>query len=168
MAATFRVLGVQSAFGREFDFSEERPGNGNVVILSDRIWRSQFGAAADILGRKLILDSQPYTVVGVMPAGVAHPGNSYNSVAYGDTVDAWTPFTFDGDANNRGSHYIEGIGRLKPGVTVEQATGDLNGIMTELASQHEGDKGWTIYTVPLLQEIVGSVHKMLLVLLGAV
>src|SRR5215472_1136570 len=164
----FRVLGVQPARGREFDFSEERRGNGNVVILSDRIWRSQFGAAADILGRKLILDSQPYAVVGVMPAGVDHPGNSYNSVAYGDTVDAWTPFTFEGDANNRGSHYIEGIGRLKPGATVEQATGDLNGIMTELASQHEGDKGWTIYTVPLLQEIVGSVHKMLLVLLGAV
>jgi predicted permease len=164
----FRVLGVQPARGREFDFSEERPGNGNVVILSDRVWRNQFGAAADILGRKVLLDSQPYTVVGVMPAGVDHPGNSYNSVAYGDTVDAWTPFTFDGNPNNRGSHYVEGIGRLKPGVTAEQAAADFNGIMTELASQHEGDKGWTIYMVPIFQEIVGPVHKMLLVLLGAV
>jgi predicted permease len=164
----FRVLGVQPARGREFDFSEERPGNGNVVILSDRLWRNQFGAAADILGRKLLLDSQPYTVVGLMPAGVDHPGNSYNSVAYGDTVDAWTPFTFDGNPNNRGSHYIEGIGRLKPGVTAEQAAADFNGIMTELASQHEGDKGWTIYIVPLFQEIVGPVQKMLLVLLAAV
>ena len=164
----FRVLGVQPARGREFDFSEERPGNGNVVILSDRVWRNQFGAAADILGRKVLLDSQPYTVVGVMPAGVDHPGNSYNSVAYGDTVDAWTPFTFDGNPNNRGSHYVEGIGRLKPGVTAEQAAADFNGIMTELASQHEGDKSWTIYMVPLFQEIVGPVHKMLLVLFGAV
>jgi predicted permease len=164
----FRVLGVHPARGREFDFSEERPGNGNVVILSDRVWRNQFGAATDILGRKVLLDSQPYMVVGVMPAGVDHPGNSYNSVAYGDTVDAWTPFTFEGNPNNRGSHYIEGIGRLKPGVTVEQAAADFNGIMTELASQHEGDKGWTIYAVPLFQEIVGPVHKMLLVLLGAV
>ncbi len=164
----FRVLGVQSARGREFDFPEERPGNGNVVILSDRVWRNQFGAATDILGRKVLLDSQPYTVVGVMRAGVDHPGNSYNSVAYGDTVDAWTPFTFDGNPNNRGSHYVEGIGRLKPGVTAEQAAADINGIMTELASQHEGDKGWTIYMVPIFQEIVGPVHKMLLVLLGAV
>src|SRR5258705_4093344 len=164
----FRVLGVQPARGREFDFSEERPGNGSVVILSDRVWRNQFGAVTDILGRKVLLDSQPYTVVGVMPAGVDHPGNSYNSVAYGDTVDAWTPFTFDGNPNNRGSHYVEGIGRLKPGVTAEQAAADFNGIMTELASQHEGDKGWTIYMVPLFQEIVGPVHKMLLVLLGAV
>lgn len=164
----FRVLGVQPAHGREFDFSEERPGNGNVVILSDRVCRNQFGSAADILGRKVLLDSQPYTVVGVMPAGVDHPGNSYNSVAYGDTVDAWTPFTFSGNSNNRGAHYVEGIGRLKPGVTAEQAAADFNGIMTELASQHEGDKDWTIYMVPLFQEIVGPVHKMLLVLLGAV
>ena len=138
------------------------------MILSDRVWRNQFGAAADILGRKVLLDSQPYTVVGLMPAGVDHPGNSYNSVAYGDTVDAWTPFTFDGNPNNRGSHYVEGIGRLRPGVTAEQAAADFNGIMTELASQNEGDKGWTIYMVPLFQEIVGPVHKMLLVLLGAV
>lgn len=164
----FRVLGVRPARGREFDFSEERPGNGNVVILSDRVWRNQFGAATDILGRKVLLDSQPSTVVGVMPAGVDHPGNSYNSVAYGDTVDAWTPFTFDGNPNNRGSHYVEGIGRLKPGLTAEQAAADFNGIMTELASQHEGDKGWTIYMVPIFQEIVGPVHKILLVLLGAV
>jgi predicted permease len=164
----FRVLGVQPARGREFDFSEERPGNGNVVILSDRVWRNQFGAAADILGRKVVLDSQPYSVVGVMPAGVDHPGNSYNSVAYGDTVDAWTPFTFQGNPANRGSHFVEGIGRLKPGVTAEQAAADFNGIMTELASQYESDKGWTIYMVPLFQKIVGPVHKMLLVLLGAV
>jgi predicted permease len=164
----FRVLGVQPARGREFDFSEERQGNGNVVILSDRVWRSQLGAAADILGRRVVLDSQPYSVVGVMPAGVDHPGNSYNSVAYGDTVDAWTPFTFQGNPANRGSHFVEGIGRLKPGVTAQQAAADFNGIMTELASQHEGDKGWTIYMVPLFQEIVGPVHRMLLVLLGAV
>lgn len=164
----FRVLGVLPARGREFDFPEERPGNGNVVILSDRVWRNQFGAAADILGRKVRLNSQPYTVVGVMPAGVDHPGNSYNSVAYGDTVDAWTPFTLKGDPNDRGSHFVEGIGRLKPGVTGEQAAADFNGIMTELASQNEDDQGWTIYMVPLFQEIVGPVHKMLLVLLGAV
>jgi predicted permease len=164
----FQVLGLHPAKGREFDFSEERPGNGNVVILSDRVWRNQFGAAADILGKKVLLESQPYTVVGVMPVGVDHPGNSYNAVAYGDTVDAWTPFTFDGNPNNRGSHYVEGIGRLKPGVTAEQAAADFNGLMTEMATQHEGDKGWTIYMVPLFQEVVGPVHKMLLVLLGAV
>src|SRR5260370_9166771 len=122
----------------------------------------------DILGRKVLLDSEPDTVGGVMAGGVDHAGNSYNSVAYGETVDTGTAVTFDGNPNNRGSHYVEGIGRLQPGVTAEQAAADFNGIMTELASQHEGDKGWTIYMVPLFQEIVGPVHKMLLVLLGAV
>lgn len=164
----FRVLGLHPAMGREFDFSEERPGSGNEVILSDRVWRNQFGAAPDILGKKILLESQPFTVVGVMPPGVDHPGNSYNSVAYGDTVDAWTPFTFDGNPNNRGAHYVEGIGRLKPGVTAEQAGADISGLMTEMATHYEGDKGWTVYTVPLFQEVVGPVHKMLLVLLGAV
>ena len=164
----FQVLGLHPTKGREFDFSEERPGNGNEVILSDRVWRNQFGAAADILGRSILLESQPFTVVGVMPPGVDHPGNVYNPVTYGDTVDAWTPFTFDGNPNNRGAHYVEGIGRLKPGVIVEQAAADLNGLMTEMATQHEGDKGWTIYMVPLFQEVVGPVHKMLMVLLGAV
>jgi len=164
----FQVLRLHPAKGREFEFSEERPGNGNVVILSDCVWRNQFGATADILGKKVLLESQPFTVVGVMPPGVDHPGNSYNSVAYGNTVDAWTPFTFDGNPNNRGSHYVEGIGRLKPGVTMKQAAADFNGLMTEMATRHEGDKGWTIYMVPLFQEIVGPVHKMLLVLLGAV
>jgi len=167
-AGYFRVLGVQPARGREFDFAEEHPHSGNVVILSDRVWRNQFGGASDILGRKVVLESEPYTVVGVMPAGLDHPGNSYNSVAYGDTVDAWMPFTFEGSSQNRGGHFVEGIGRLKPGVTAQQAAADFNSIMSELAAVHEGDKGWTIYMNPLYQEIVGPVQKMLLVVLGAV
>ena len=167
-AGYFRVLGVQPARGREFDFAEERPGNGNVVILSDRLWRRQFATASDILGRKIMLDSQPYTVVGVMPPGVDHPGNAYNSVAYGDTVDAWYPFLFQGNSANRGSHYVEGIGRLKRGVTAAQAATDFNAIMTDLATHYPQDQGWTIYMIPLYQEIVGPVHRMLLVLLGAV
>jgi MacB-like periplasmic core domain len=73
-AGYFHVLGVNPARGREFDFAEERPGAGSIVILSDRLWRTQFGAASDILGRKILLDSQPYTVVGVMPPGSRPPG----------------------------------------------------------------------------------------------
>ena len=164
----FRVLGLQPGRGREFEFAEEKPGSGKTVILSDRIWKRQFGGAQDILGRKVLLDSQPYTVVGVMPRGADHPGGSYNALAYGDTVDVWTPFVFQGNSNFRGSHYVEGIGRLKPGVTAEQAAADFNGLMTQMGTVHPDDKGWTIYVVPLFQEIVGPVHRMLLVLLGAV
>lgn len=164
----FRVLGVQPVRGREFDFDEERPGNDKEVILSDRLWRDRFGAAPDILGRKILLNSVPFTVVGVMPRGVNHPGNSYNSVAYGDTVDLWYPFAFQGNPANRGSHFLDGIGRLKPGITPTQAAADLNTIMADLATHHPTDRNWTIYTVPLYREIVGPVQRMLLVLLGAV
>ena len=164
----FSVLGLPPARGREFEFEEERPGKGNVVVLSDRLWRRQFAAAPDILGRKIVLDSRPYTVVGVMPPGVDHPGNTYNAVAYGDTVDLWYPFTFQGNPAQRGSHYLEGIGRLRAGVAPPQAAADFNTIMADLATRYQGDRGWTIYMVPLYQEIVGPVHRLLLVLLGAV
>ncbi|SPE40917.1 conserved membrane hypothetical protein [Candidatus Sulfopaludibacter sp. SbA3] len=167
-AGYFRTLGVHPARGREFEFAEEWPGSGNVVILSDHLWRAQFAAAPDILGRKVMLDSKPYTVVGVMPPGLDHPGNTYNSVAYGDTVDAWRPFQFQGNPNNRGAHYVEGIGRLRPGVAVGQAAAELNTIMADLARQHPSDQGWTILMVPLYQEIVGPVYRLLLLLLGAV
>ncbi len=167
-AGYFRVLGVPPSRGREFRFSEEWPGSSNEVILSDRLWRNRFAAAPDILGRKIMLDSRPYTIVGVMPPGVDHPGNAYNPVAYGDTVDAWYPFEFQGTPTNRGAHYTEGIGRLRPGVTPAQAATELNSIMSDLGRQYVGDRGWTIYTVPLSQEIVGPVHRLLLVLLGAV
>ncbi len=164
----FRVLGVAPAKGREFEFSEERPGNHHVAILSDGLWRRQFGAAPDILGRTIMLDSEQYTIVGVMPPGLDHPGNSYNSVAYGDTVDAWIVFPFRGNPGQRGSHFVEGIGRLKPGVTAAQAAADFNSIMTGLAAKYQGDRGWTIFMSPLYDEIVGPVQRMLLVLLGAV
>jgi predicted permease len=160
---------LQPRLGREFDFNAEIPGNGLQVILSDRVWRTRFGADPNIIGRKVTLNMQPFTVVGVMPAGTEHPGNNYHSVAYGDSVDAWQPFTFEGSSNNRGSHYMEGIGRLKAGVSVEQARAEMNAIMVQLGREHPGsDSGWAVLVVPLYSEIVGARRQMLLVLLGAV
>ena len=74
-AQYFHVLGLKPELGREFDQQAEIAGNGLQVIVSDRLWRTRFAAAADIVGRKITLDSQPFTVIGVMPAGVEHPGN---------------------------------------------------------------------------------------------
>ena len=80
-----------------------------------------FGADPHIIGRKITMNMQPFTVIGVMPAGTEHPGNEYHAVAYGESVDVWWPFSFAGNSNQRGSHFIEGIGRLKEGVSVERA-----------------------------------------------
>jgi predicted permease len=165
----FRVLGLHPQLGREFDVKVETPGNGLQVILSDRVWRSQFGAAPDIVGRKITLNAQPFTVVGVMPAGTEHPGNEYRSLAYGEDVDLWWPFTFEGDPTRRGAHYIEGIGRLKDGVTAEQAQSELSAIMTQIARDlGQGKSDWQAMVIPLYREVVGSSQRMLLVLLGAV
>jgi predicted permease len=165
----FRVLGLRPEMGREFDFQAEVPGNGLQVVLSDRLWRTQFGADPNILGRKITLNAQPFTVVGVMPAGTEHPGNDYHSVAYGESVDVWWPFSFAGDSNRRGSHFIEGMGRLKPDVSAEQARAEMNAIMTQLGREHpDGDAGWSVLVIPLYSEVVGATRQMLLVLLGAV
>jgi predicted permease len=165
----FRVLGLHPQIGREFDFQAEIPGNGLQVVISDRLWRTRLASDPNIVGRKITLNMQPFTVVGVMPAGTEHPGNSYHALAYGDSVDVWWPFSFAGDSSQRGSHYVEGIARLKPSVSVEQARTGMNALMAQLAREHpQGDAGWTVLVVPLQSEIVGATRQMLLVLFGAV
>jgi predicted permease len=164
----FRVLGLAPEQGREFDAKAEIPGNGLQVILSDRVWRARFGGARDIVGRKITLNEQPFTVVGVMPPGTAHPGNKHQPLAYGDDVDAWWPFTFEGNPAQRGSHYMEGMGRLKQGVTLEQAQAELNALLTEVGKEHGGYGSWRMLLISLSDEVVGASRPLLLVLLGAV
>lgn len=165
----FRVLGLHPQIGREFDFQAEIPGNGLQAIISDRLWRTRFGADPNILGRKVTLNTQPFTIIGVMPPGTEHPGNDYHSLAYGESVDVWWPFSFSGNSNNRGSHFIEGIARLKPGVSVQHASDETNAIMAQIGREHSANgTGWKVLIVPLYSEIVGATRRMLLVLLGAV
>jgi predicted permease len=164
----FRVLGLKPQLGREFDWNAEIPGNEQQAILSDRLWRTRFDAAPDIVGRKITLNMKPYTVIGVMPPGTEHPGNDYHALPYGESVDVWWPFAFAGNSAQRGSHYIEGIGRLKSGVSPAQANAEMNALMAQLAREHPGDGGWQVLVIPLYREIVGANQRMLLVLLGAV
>ena len=167
-AGYFHTLGLKPRLGQEFDAKAEITGNGKQVILSDRLWRSNFAADPGVVGRKITINMQPYTVVAVMPPGTEHPGNNYHAVAFGNGVDLWWSFTFDGSRTDRGSHFIEGIGRLKPGVTAEQAKAEMNAIMTQLGRENEDDQGWQVLVIPLYEEIVGANRRMLVVLLGAV
>jgi predicted permease len=133
------------------------------------VWRTRFGADPKIIGRKITLNMLPFTVIGVMPAGTEHPGNMYHAVAYGDTVDAWTPFTFDGNPNQRGSHYMDGFARLKADVSAEQARAEMNAMMAQILREHGGNGSeWNVLVIPLYTEIVGASRQMLMVLLGAV
>jgi predicted permease len=163
----FHVLGISPLLGREFSTKEEVPKADQVIILSNRIWRTRFGGRTDIIGQKLTISARPLTVIGVMPPGVEHPGNMYRAVAYGDTVDAWVPFTFEGDPTQRGSHFLDCIGRLKRGIAPERAQAEMNDVMAQLAREHEGDKNWKVLVVPLKREITGRSQRLLFVLLGA-
>jgi predicted permease len=164
----FRVLGFAPQRGREFTEVDELPAQGHQAILSDRLWRTRFASDPGIIGRAIRLDSQSYTVAGVMPPGVQHPGNDYHAIADGDTVDLWLPFTYRGNPNQRDSHFMEAIGRLKPGVSPEQANADLSAVLVQLGTEHANDKNWRVILVPLYRETVGSSERLIMVLLGAV
>ncbi len=163
----FSTLGLTPARGRDFLKDDELPGRGRIVILSDRLWRSRFNADPSIIGHNITLNTVTQMVVGIMPPNAQHPGNNFHAVADGNTVDLWVPYTFNDNSAQRGSHFMDAIGRLKPGVSPEQGNADLSALLLRMADEHTG-RGWHVYLVPLFKEIVGRSQRMLFVLLGAV
>jgi predicted permease len=160
----FHVLGAVPQIGRDFQASDELPGNQRVVILSDALWKRRFAADRTIVGQKVLMEGEPFTVIGIAPPGFEHCGGDYRSPESGETVDAWWPFSFG--PSGRGSHFLNGIGRLKPGVTAAQASDDMNLIASDLGREYHYT--WKIFLVSLHEEIVGKSRRMLGVLLGAV
>ena len=166
----FRLLGWQPMLGRAFMLNEELPGNERVVILSYGLWKSRFSGDPRVLGRTVNLSGRSFTVVGVMRPGLVSVGGTYHSLPHGDTVDVWWPLTLDRkNAGQRGSHYLNGIARLKPGVSRKQAHAEMNSIAERLARLYpDTNRDARIRLVPLRQAIVGKAQPLLLVLLGAV
>ncbi|HEV8147805.1 MAG TPA: ABC transporter permease, partial [Bryobacteraceae bacterium] len=163
----FHVLGAQPQMGSDFESSHEVRGNHQVAMLSDAFWKRRFDGDRSIVGRKILLDGEPFTVLGVMSPEFQHPGGTYRSPAHGATVDVWIPFVFA--RGNRGSHFLNAVARLAPGVDEKRATDELNRMMADLAKDFPGtNAGWRISLVSLREEIVGRSQRMLLVLLGAV
>ena len=156
----FSVLGSQPILGRTFAPDEDQPGHGNVVILGNALWQTQFGGDRGIVGRQIELNREPYTVVGVMPPGMRFPS----------WAQFWMPMAWtDKQRAVRGEHHYGVIGRLKPGIELKQAQAEMNAISHRLELQYpEDDKGWGAVVVPMREEMVGDVRPALLVLLGAV
>jgi predicted permease len=166
----FPTLGIRPQLGRGFLKSEEAPGT-RVVVLSHTFWQRQFGSDNGILGRTITLNRKPYTIVGVAPSGFAFPVNEPD-------VQLWTTIADDKEAppgdepitEQRGAHLLTALGRLKPGVPIEQARADLNAIAQALARQYpdsnSNDRQASVR--PALETLVGSSREPLLILLGAV
>ncbi len=164
VAATFfQVMGVAPAIGRTFTADEDSEGRGDVVILSDRVWRSRFASDPSVVGRTVRLNDRPFHVVGVMPLSFAFPpGNA------GATPDLWTPIA-DNIERYVGRHYLFVVGRVKPGVTMAQAQADLTGVAKALAVRYpEDNAGHGVNVVPLHDNLVKDVRSSLVLLLGAV
>ena len=172
-AGFFDVLGVRPALGRTFQPAEEKAGGGPgglSVVLSHAFWQRQFKGSPSVLGTRLTIDRLPYTVIGVMPAGFIFPIESDPPEIYvTSATDAASPDGDKPETEQRGNHSLNGIARLKPGVSLAQAQAELRTISAALARQYPDsntDKG--IALVPLRQDLVGDVSRGLYVLFGAV
>jgi putative ABC transport system permease protein len=167
-AGFFEVLGAQPLLGRDFRREDELPDNNQVVILSYKLWRSRFNSDPGLVGRVITLSRRPFTVVGVAPPGLQHVGGDYRSVPHGESVDVWWPVGLSPQAG-RGAHFLNAVGRMKPGVSAAQAEADFNVLAGRLADRFPGtNQGWGIAVQPLHEEIAGRARTMLLALFGAV
>ena len=158
-AQFFPIVGVQPALGRWFTPEEDRP-RSRMTVISDRLWRRRFGADPAILQRPITLQGVPYTVVGVRP-----PGFSFLD----KKVELWLPVGFPAEARTPRGRWIGVVGRLKPGVTLDQADADMKRVAGEMTRRFpEFNTGWTARVVGLRDQLTGDVRPALFVLLGAV
>jgi len=162
------ALGVQPAMGRSFTPEEDLNNGPATALISDGLWRRAFGKQDDILGKEIQINSQPTTVIGVMPPGFVFPPGS------NDPAEVWLPLQLDpANSGNRGSHFLYVIGRLKPNAKVEQARSELDSLMDGWKSQNRAmhlpdSERHPILMIPLHEDVVGAARPAVLMLLGAV
>lgn len=154
------LLGVHPLFGRGFTAADEREGANRTLLLSYRLWQTEFGGDRGILGRRVLLDDQPYVVVGVMPADFHFPSPE---------VALWTPRQFGADDyKDRNDNYLEVVARLKPGISMEQARAEMNVLMQQLKRQYPEDlKHSGVRVISLRDEVSRRSSLLLWALLGA-
>jgi len=155
----FDVLQMQPSQGRSFRPEEGAPGLGNVVVITHNFWRRRFNGEGDVLGRSLALDGEPYTVIGVMPEDFE---------MFPALVEVFRP-TDLAQEENRGSKGWLAFGRLRPGVTVEQARAEITGISARLETEYpEANRGWGVLVQPARQWFPGPTDAKLVMVLIAV
>jgi macrolide transport system ATP-binding/permease protein len=156
----FRTLGIAAALGRDFYAGEDLPAAPKTVILSYATWQKRFGGRKDVIDETVTLSGIPHTIVGVLPQNF--------QFASGENAEFWTTLhASDQCALRRSCHNLNGIGRLKDGVSVQTALADMKTIARQLEMQYPADnRGQGAFVAPLSEEIVTDVRPILLVLLG--
>src|SRR5256714_1413652 len=165
----FPLFGVSPILGRTLLPSDEQPGHNHVVVISSELWARRYASDRNIIGREILLNDEPHTVVGVMPP-------NYQPDGYGEL---WIPSAFGVPTNVlrptvdprpiRGSNYLDVFARLKPGVTLEKARAHMDAISRRLEQQYQNDNmDVGIRVTPLHENVVGGIRPVLLLLFAAV
>jgi putative ABC transport system permease protein len=159
----FNVLGAEPLKGRLFLPGDDQPGGNRVIVLSHGFWRRQFSSDPNIVGQTVLIEARPHVVIGVLPADFEFsiPGSFA-------PAEMWIPAVLRRDNALRGTNYLRVIARLKPGIDLRQAQGEMDTITRRLANEHPELAGIGPRLVPLKEQIVGQIRLMLLLLLGAV
>jgi putative ABC transport system permease protein len=166
-APVFDALGAKPILGRVFTTDEDQPGRERVVLLTEGLWRSRFGADPSIVGRTIDLDAAAYTVVGVLPASLRLPLD-YANRAF---TQIWVPLALGPvDPQERGNHGLNALGRLEPGATLAQAQAEIDtitrGFLRQYPDNYDSKFGLTLVPAPV--EVFGDIRPALMVLLLAV
>jgi predicted permease len=157
----FDIFGVKTALGRPFMDGDDQPGKDRVAILSHALWESQFGADPHAIGRSILLDGIPHTVIGVLPGGGVFD-RWYSQV--------WRPLAFEPQNMTRNFHWFGAFAKLKRGVTLEQARAQMDAIGARIAHDYpDSNKGWGVSVESFSEQLIGKqVRTYLYVLLAAV
>ena len=168
----FAMLGVGAQLGRVFDESDRIPGITEVAVISDGIWKRRFGSDPHVLGKRIRIDNDMYSIIGVAPVSFRHPGRGTQT-----DVDVWAPAgwlasPFSPQPVRRAYLLQGGIGRLRSGVTPAAAQGRIDTLVDELRQAFPSDyptaARWTLRVIPLHEDLVGNVRPALVTLLVAV
>ena len=155
----FDVMGIKPMAGRLFTAANEVEGQDRVILISHGLWQRRFGGAADTIGRTLTLSTLTFEIIGIMPPELRWP----------EQAEVWAPLAPGaGLREARGSFWLPVIGRLRPGVSVQQAQTEMAGISARMAEQFPGNRGYGANVVGLREQVVGSVERPLAILMASV
>jgi len=166
-ANLFEMMALHPTLGRPLVDTDNQPGHEHVIVLSDAVWRENFGADSNVLGKNVILDGLIYEVVGVMPRGLRF------SIGQPDPPDVWVPLSLGPDPN-RNTGRLQIVARLRDGVTLANAQTQMDTLAHRMEQEyhiqmcpHGEDPGYCLWLVPLRDELVGDLRGSLFLLLGA-
>lgn len=157
----FSIVGVRPLYGRGFDDGQEQWGRHRVALLSHGLWKRTFGADPSVVGRSVRVNGEQFEILGVMP-----PGAWFDN----SPADLWIPLAFSptDPRNHRNSHFLQTVGRLRPGASKDQASAEMVGIASRLARQYPENTGTTASVTTLRESTLGDIQPRILLLLGAV